>query len=177
MRPVDGLVRPRVRRAGHVCVVSGFALLMAGLLTLAETGRADGRFQEAAQDDPLEPDLVIRPVTELSIDTGSRRKLLRFATRVGNSGAGIAELAPGKRATDCDKDGDSSNDRRTFQRIYQDTDGNGYYTRDGDELLSRIYAGCSIYHPAHSHWHFEEFARYVLERLASGRVVASSEKV
>ena len=177
MRPVDGLVRPRARRAGHVFVVTGFALLMAGLLTLAGAGRAGGRFQAGAEDDPLEPDLVIRPITGLSIDTATRRKLLRFATRVGNSGVGIAELAPGQRATDCDEDGDPSNDRRTFQRIYQDTDGNGYYTRDGDELLSRIYAGCSIYHPAHSHWHFEEFARYVLERPATGRVVASSEKV
>ena len=173
---LDGRVRVRVRRIGHLCVISGSALLMAGLMLVA-TGRADARFQQSAQDNPLAPDLVIRPVTELSIDTASRRKLLRFATRVGNSGAGIAELAPGKRATDCDGDGDPSNDRRTFQRLYQDTDGNGYYTRDGDELLSRIYAGCSIYHPAHNHWHFEEFARYVLERPVTGRVVASSEKV
>ena len=37
--------------------------------------------------------------------------------------------------------------------------------------------GCFIFHPQHNHWHFEEFERYELRRIKSGKVLASSEKV
>ena len=78
---------------------------------------------------------------------------------------------------DCDGDGDPLNDRKAFQRIFGDTDGDGVFTRGSDTVLSKRFAGCSIFHVAHDHWHFEEFARYRLVKPKTEDVVASSEKV
>ena len=44
-------------------------------------------------------------------------------------------------------------------------------------MVEKRFAGCSIFHVEHDHWHFEEFARYRLVNPKSDRVVASSEKV
>ena len=44
-------------------------------------------------------------------------------------------------------------------------------------MLSETEIGCFIFHPAHNHWHFEEFARYQLRRVHTDEVLSSSEKV
>ena len=69
------------------------------------------------------------------------------------------------------------NDREAFQRIFGDADGDGTFTRGIDTVLGRRFAGCSVFHIEHDHWHFEEFARYRLVKPSTGRLVASSEKV
>jgi hypothetical protein len=129
----------------------------------------------------LLPDVVIRPIVEIRIQKSRGVKLLRFASIIGNAGAGVVELKPDtpvrSAANDCDGDGDPLNDRKAFQRIFGDADGDGVFTRGVDTVLERRFAGCSVFHVAHDHWHFEEFARYRLVRPASGRIVASSEKV
>ena len=80
-------------------------------------------------------------------------------------------------------DGDVENDRTAFQRIYHDLNGNDVFDRgidtvDGDT----VQAGCFVWHdaPGHNHWHFQEYARYVLRRIkdgTTGRVVADRDKV
>ena len=135
-----------------------------------------------AGDDPaLLPDVVLRPITEIRIQKRKGVKLLRFASVIGNAGEGVVELRPdplAKSATnDCDDDGDPLNDRKAFQRIFGDTDGDGVFTRGVDTVLDQRFAGCSIFHVEHDHWHFEEFARYRLVKPKTEQVVASSEKV
>jgi Lysyl oxidase len=135
----------------------------------------------AAGRPELLPDVVVRPITEIRIVKRQGVRLLRFASIIGNAGVGVVELRPDTRArsasNDCDGDGDPLNDRKAFQRIYRDADGDGVFTRGIDESRGRRFAGCSIFHVAHDHWHFEEFARYRLVKPTSGRIVASSEKV
>ena len=68
-------------------------------------------------------------------------------------------------------------EKPAFQRVYQDSDGNGVFRRGVDTSFSEVQTGCIAYHPAHNHLHFQDFANYVLARVADGAVVASSYKV
>ena len=161
------------------------ALLLACSLALAGVGvlAASAPIPASAGGAPpdLLPDVIMRPITEVRIQKGVGVKLLRFASIIGNSGAGVVELKPDPAArsaeNDCDRDGDPLNDRKAFQRIFGDTDGDEMFTRGTDEVLRKRFAGCSVFHAEHDHWHFEEFARYRLVKPKTGRVVASSEKV
>ena len=161
------------------------ALLLSCSLALAGVGvlAASAPTPASAGTPPpaLLPDVIMRPIIEIRIQKGTGVKLLRFASIVGNAGAGVVEQTPDTPArsaeNDCDGDGDPLNDRKAFQRIFGDTDGDGVFTRGTDQLLSKRFAGCSLFHAEHDHWHFEEFARYRLVKPKTGRVVASSEKV
>ena len=125
--------------------------------------------------------MILRPLTEIRIEKRVGVKLLRFATHIGNGGAGVVELKPDppsrSAANDCDGDGDPLNDRQAFQRIFRDADGDGVFSRGVDTVFDKRLAGCSLFHVEHNHWHFEEFARYRLVKPKTGRVVAASEKV
>ncbi|MDH5313537.1 MAG: lysyl oxidase family protein [Actinomycetota bacterium] len=162
------------------------ALLVSASLALAGLGVIASAVPRAASATgtgraALLPDVVLRPMTEIRIQKSKGVKLLRFASIIGNSGAGVVELKPDSptrsAANDCDGDGDPLNDRQAFQRIFGDSDGDGVFTRGVDTVLTKRFAGCSLFHVEHDHWHFEEFARYRLVKPKSGRVVASSEKV
>jgi hypothetical protein len=157
------------------------SLALAGVGVTAASSPLPAAARAGASVAELLPDVVVRPITEIKIKKRKGVKLLRFASTIGNAGTGIVELKPDNptRSTsnDCDGDGDPLNDRKAFQRIYRDVDGDGVFIRGIDELLGRRFAGCSFFHPAHDHWHFEEFARYRLVKPATGRIVASSEKV
>lgn len=152
--------------------LAGFGVIAASAPTPAAAGGGDPA---------LLPDVVVQPLTEIRIHKRAGVKLLRFASIIGNAGAGVVELRPDTPARsaddDCDVDGDPLNDRRAFQRIFGDTDGDGVFTRGTDTVLEKRPAGCSVFHVAHDHWHFEEFARYRLAKPKTGRIVASSEKV
>ena len=161
------------------------ALLLSCSLALAGVGvlAASAPMSASAGSAPpaLLPDVIVRPIVEIRIQKSTGVKLLRFASIIGNAGAGVVELKPdtstNSAENDCDGDGDPLNDRKAFQRIFGDTDGDGEFTRGDDELLLKRFAGCSIFHAEHDHWHFEEFARYRLVKPKTGRVLASSEKV
>jgi hypothetical protein len=157
------------------------SLGLAGVGVMAASSPRPAAARAAGSGPELLPDVVVRPITEIRIKKRKGLKLLRFASIIGNAGAGIVELKPDNPRSaadnDCDGDGDPLNDRKAFQRIYRDADGDGVFTRGVDEVLERRFAGCSVFHPAHDHWHFEEFARYRLVKPATGRIVASSEKV
>ena len=85
----------------------------------------------------LLPDVIMRPITEIRIQKSTGVKLLRFASIIGNAGAGVVELKPDSPASsaenDCNGDGDPLNDRKAFQRIFGDTDGDGVFTRGDDD--------------------------------------------
>ena len=76
------------------------------------------------------------------------RTLMRLSTAVGNKGKGPLEIWGGAV---------SGAAQQVYQRVY-DTNGT---TRD------RL-AGSFIYHPSHSHVHFEGFAVYNLRRIEAG---------
>jgi hypothetical protein len=166
------------RRAISALLVSA-SLALGGLAVLATSAPRAAR--AGGTDPALLPDVIMRPITELRIRKSPGVKELRFASIIGNGGAGVVELKPdtpkSSAQNDCDGDGDPLNDRKAFQRIFGDVDGDGVFTRGVDEVIDQTYAGCSVFHVAHDHWHFEEFARYRLSKPKTGRVVAGSEKV
>lgn len=90
------------------------------------------------------PNLHTLPPEDVSLAVvtvgGERRHVLRFTNSIWNAGEGPLEL----RAT-------STTTTRVFQRIY------------GEEgMFEDRLAGEFVFHPAHNHWHFEDFARYEL---------------
>ena len=176
--PAIGMMRPGSPHSAIAALSVAATLALAALgVTLAAQPSAQAGSPGAA----LLPDVVMRPLTEIRIEKSPGVRLLRFAAIIGNGGAGVVELKPDSPTrsgvNDCDGDGDPSNDRQAFQRVFRDADGNGFFTRGVDTVVDRRFAGCSLFHATHSHWHFEEFARYRLVRYSSGQVVAASEKV
>jgi hypothetical protein len=160
------------RKAGVSSIALAAALALAGI-GVSPKGAVAGGGPTA-----LLPDLVVRPIEGVRIADGEAGRSLRFDTLVGNRGAGVAELFPDvPDSNDCDGDGKPKNDRVASQRVFGDTDQDGVFTRGVDAMLSEEVIGCFIFHPAHNHWHFEEFARYQLRRPHSDEVLRSAEKV
>ncbi|MDQ3956056.1 MAG: lysyl oxidase family protein [Actinomycetota bacterium] len=111
----------------------------------------------------LKPDLRTRKPNVLAIDKSSvpGTTLLRFSNLIVNKGAGPIELRP--QEENCRSDGDMSDERVAYQRIYPDSNGDGFFDRSLDNAAPiEAKAGCSEFHPEHNHWHFENFARYEL---------------
>jgi hypothetical protein len=167
----------RSPRAAAVAFLVATALATGGIAVIAATPTP----AVAGGGAVLLPDVVVRPIVEIRIVKREGVKLLRFASIIGNGGQGVVELRPdgpaASASNDCDGDGKPRNDRRAYQRVFRDADGDGVFTRGVDTMSDERFAGCSIFHPAHDHWHFEEFARYRLVKPKSGHVVAASEKV
>jgi hypothetical protein len=112
----------------------------------------------------LLPDLVTWRPAEIFLETTDRwRRFVRFSNEVVNVGAGPLELRP--RADDCNGNGNRRDDRTSYQRIYRDADGNGRFTRGVDRGFRTRRAGCTLFHRAHNHWHFEALAEYSLHAL------------
>jgi len=168
------MIKRSPRRIASLLACATFA--MTGLGVLAAPAPAVGGGGAS-----LLPDVIVRPLSEIRIQKAQGVKLLRFASIIGNRGAGVVELKPdsavSSASNDCDGDGDAVNDRRAFQRVFRDADGDGVFTRGVDTVFDKRFAGCSVFHADHNHWHFEEFARYRLVKPATGRIVSSSEKV
>lgn len=172
-----------MRSLGHARSAIG-ALALAASLALAALGvmlAGQPSVHAGPAGANLLPDVIVRPLTEIRIEKSAGVKLLRFASIIGNRGPGVVELNPDSPSrsavNDCDGDGDPLNDRQAFQRLYRDADADGVFTRGVDTVFNRRYAGCSVFHAEHGHWHFEEFARYRLLRPKTGRLAATSEKV
>jgi hypothetical protein len=171
-RRSDVTARRRTRVAGFASLFAAAGLCLAALGVAAAAASARGASVQ------LLPNLVTRPIEDVHIEKSVGTKLLRFSTVVGNRGPGPAELFPDVPDTnDCDGDKDPTNDRIASQRIFNDSNGNGIFERGVDLGFSTAEIGCFIFHPEHHHWHFEEFERYELRRIKSGKLLASSEKV
>lgn len=111
------------------------------------------------------PDLktATYPLHERSIDRTSQpgKVLLRFSNGVANVGRGRLEIRGGAV---------TGTTQKVYQRIFN-THG-GYSTR---------LAGTFVYHPEHSHTHFDGFADYKLREVVGssgvGDIIARSDKV
>jgi hypothetical protein len=97
-----------------------------------------------AQVVELKPEIQAFPAYDLTVttDTLGNKKLI-FSTRTWNSGDGPLELHAGETG---------SAGQNVYQRIYL-SDG-GYYDR---------LAGTFVWHPEHSHFHFDDYALYTLQ--------------
>jgi lysyl oxidase len=157
------------------------AVIAASVVALVSAQPALSTHTAGAAGADLLPDLQTLEPRDLRVETvrvGPRlERRLRFSNEVQNAHTGPLELVP--RSEDCDGDGDVKNDRRAYQRVYRDKDGNGFFERGIDTGFSEVPIGCMIFHPQHQHWHFENFARYELTTLpsAGGAIVRSSTKV
>lgn len=145
----------------------------------------------AAEQPPetLYPDLRTQPPRDFSIDTREvpGKRLLRFSNEILNQGRGPVELRP--EAEDCDNNGVANDDRSAYQHVFKDTEtieSPGFFLREteqgekADDYDER-FAGCSVFHPEHAHWHFKDFARYELRPMTPDGpaeiAVRSSDKV
>ncbi len=166
--------RHRVRLVVLVGLASALTALSVAAASSADSAPA---LAPAAAGDPLLPDLRTQSPFELYVQGVN----LRLSNTIANRGAGPAEIYPEQTAGgDCDGDGIANNDRIAFQRVFDDSAdprSPGYFIRGQDTASTSRQVGCMVYHPAHSHWHFEDFSLYVLKREPDAVTVAHSEKV
>src|SRR5262245_28965703 len=107
----------------------------------------------------LRPNIRALPASELSVatDLATGRPELRFSATTWNAGGGPLELLAGETG---------GAQQNVYQRIYR-TDGT-YYD---------VLAGEFVWHPAHNHFHFEDYALYSLQPLnAPGSSARTSQK-
>ncbi len=123
---------------------------------------------------PFYPDIITRPPSSIHLVAGkgaSGRRLF-FSNTIGNIGDGPLELRPENNATTGTTD--------AFQEIYTPAGPAGGKSIPMT-LVSTTQIGTFVFHPAHNHWHFEDFARYELRAInpdgSTGAVVASTPKV
>lgn len=98
----------------------------------------------------LQPNLSPLPAKDLRLENRSDgHTYLRFSATNWNKGAGPLELIAGEI--------DFVNKKRNvYQRIYRD-DGSFY----------DILAGSFVWHEEHGHFHFEEFAKYMVQLVSA----------
>ena len=165
--------RTPARRRGHRLIA---LTSLVATLTALNAGAAAAQLAPGPGSELL-PDLITRPHSELYV----QGNMLRLSNTIANRGTGPLEIYPEPTAgDDCDGDGDPANDRRAFQRTFRDSGNSfslGYFLRGQDNWSSARPIGCMIYHPAHSHWHFQDFSLYVLRQESTGLVAGRSVKV
>ena len=129
----------------------------ASLLAIAGTLLGAPAFAQQSTD--LKPNIRALPAGDFSVvaDLATGRPELRFSATTRNSGAGPLELVAGETG---------AGNQNVYQRVFR-TDGT--YT---DRL-----AGSFVWHPAHNHFHFEDFAVYSLQPVnAPGSSARTSAK-
>lgn len=142
-------------------------LVAALLLPSAAASRAAAR--------ELLPNLVTRVPGKVYLQITPRgKRLVRFSNEVVNVGIGPLELRP--RVGDCNDNGDPRDDRASWQRIYRDTAGDRRFTRGVDVRFRTRSAGCTRYHPAHKHWHFDALAEYAIRPVRSAGPILDGGK-
>ncbi|MDP3726109.1 MAG: lysyl oxidase family protein [bacterium] len=95
-----------------------------------------------------QPNITPFPARDIRIEERSGGTThLRFSTLSWNNGAGPLEIRAGAIDTVNGK-------QEVIQRIYSD---NGTYRE--------VKAGSFVYHPGHSHFHFEDYALYTLQSV------------
>ena len=125
----------------------------------------------------LLPDLVVESPDDVILERprDSERVFLRFSHSTANAGAGPLEIYPDLETSRCGDKG--SRGRVAHQAIYHDANSDGEFGRAIDSGTTEAPVGCMIFHEIHDHYHFEDFARYELYRLGSGKLAEVSKKV
>jgi hypothetical protein len=151
-------------------------LLRLAVLVLAAAVLLPSAAAQTSAPRELLPDLVTRKPARIFLQVTKRGdRFVRFSNEIVNVGIGPLELRP--RANDCNRDGNIRDDRTSFQRIYRDANGDGNFTRGVDVGFRTRPAGCTRFHPAHKHWHFEALAEYTLNAGQAGALVTTGKKV
>lgn len=129
---------------------------------------------------PLLPDLRTLPALGdpwLNLTHSKKKLVLHLSNRIGNHGPGPLELFAGPADTDCTNDGQyPGNDLEADQRIFDDTHAPYGQFDPGDEVGQEIQVGCFEFHPAHDHWHYQDFAQYSLVDVQTDELVAGPSK-
>jgi lysyl oxidase len=149
----------------------------AGLLALQMTSTAPAA--GAAGPRPLLPDLVTLKMhsSGLVIVSTPHTTLLRLTNALANRGRGPLEIYPSSKSHNCDGDGNPSNDRDAFQRVFLDANGDHVFQRATDTSSRHRKFGCDRYHARARRWDIFDLARYTLLKLHSGKRVAQRNKV
>jgi Lysyl oxidase len=120
------------------------AAVLMGLLLVT------GPSVRAAPGSPRYPDLRTQAPRDLRFDTvsidGVARRVLRFSNTVWNAGSGPVHLIA--------KTDRQAKKSQVFQRIYSNSTASGQY--------DQRHVGDFVFHPAHNHFHLENFAEYQL---------------
>jgi hypothetical protein len=127
----------------------------------------------------LRPDLLELEPKDFTIQTttsGEQRLLYDLETVNGHTGP--LEVFPTKQK--CATTGQGADGRTVKQRVYRDSNSNGYFDRGTDTQADIYTVGCMAFHRFHHHWHFDAFVGSFLWTLdeSGARVseVASSPK-
>lgn len=124
-----------------------------GIIAVLDQDAMDQIAQMVEEEMELMPDIVALPALDVVLNKKDGRSQLAFTTSYWNKGRGALELIadPKTRGNKGDLE------RNVYQRIYR---------LDGDytERLS----GRFLWHQAHLHYHFEDFAIYSLEPVDIG---------
>ncbi|RST47475.1 lysyl oxidase family protein [Variovorax sp. MHTC-1] len=130
-----------------------FGSLAACVVTLASSAMA-----QTVVDRP--PNLKPLPASNLSLVADASGSTLRFSTTSWNNGTGPLQLEAGSVDT-------GSGKQQVFQRVF---------LSDGTSFL-RL-AGYFEWHPAHNHFHFDDYALYTLQPVnAPGGSVRTGSKM
>lgn len=125
-----------------LCCLAGVFLLPA-----ARSAQAQDVCSDAPED--LCPNLKAYPAFDLDVvDAGVGGQKLIFSALTWNSGGGPLELFAGEGIP-------GQTTQKIYQRIFK------VYGTDPTEVM----AGEFEWHPAHAHFHFEDYARYTLQPL------------
>jgi hypothetical protein len=143
-----------------VTVAAATAALVVGSLTGAPQATAAPAPTDLGAT-PLLPDLRARPATGIRVVVSGGQRRLRFASALANIGAGPLEVV--RRPGNPCPAGQLGMD----QAVYQDSDGNGLFTRGSDVAKSFVRSGCMHTTPGEDQWHVDASARYWL--TAAGR--------
>jgi len=120
-----------------------------------------GMHQLAGSQTGLLPDLIARPPSDLRFDRlADGTHILRFSNTVWNGGQGRLELQ-----------GDPNPHRDAAKQIYQNI-----YDRAGNLVQQRVASEDIVYHEGHQHFHFTDFADYVLLQKQGDSYVATEKK-
>ena len=84
------------------------------------------------------------------------RRVLRFESGLANTGRSVLQVRPDGT------EGCRQGEQHASQVLFRDADEDGWYDRGLDTQRVVHDAGCMVFHPTHSHWHFEAAARYAL---------------
>jgi hypothetical protein len=152
----------------RVRILVGMACIAALLVPASASGTNEGA--------PHYPDLVTKAPYGVRLSAGKGGGTVRrlfFANTIGNIGEGPLELR-------------AENDAATgltnaIQEIYTHTGPIGGKGGGQITLVSSSTIGTFVFHPAHNHWHMEDFARYELRAInpdgSTGAVLATTDKV
>lgn len=120
---------------------------------------AGSRNDAAAEPPELQPDLVQRTPTDVSVRRRAGRFALGFESAVENHGSGPLIVTGSRSGAESDMTADQVIERADGSRVYEGGVGRIRYTRSG----------------GHDHWHYLRFDRYELRR-ASDHALARPDR-